>query len=106
MEYFKPEKSSVYNEEWAIAPMYKLWKDIEEKGKLPFSINAIIYNLYNYSLRDLFKFIIAEYQGIIHLINEFPYFTISFESKEQAYRFCNQIDELYAQKKLYLNELN
>lgn len=47
---------------------------------------------YKFNLKDFFCYVISKFNATVHLLKEFPYFSISFSNKIDAQKFCAELN--------------
>lgn len=76
---------------YIIAPTDYLLTHYEIK-EWPCCFTQSIVELYNFSVADFFKYVIAHFNGRILVYEEWPHFSIAFDKKFDADEFCKEIN--------------
>lgn len=53
------------------------------------------YNLFNYNLENFYKYVITTYNAHVRVRPEFPFFIITFLTREEANKFAEELNERY-----------
>lgn len=93
MEYYKVVKDIGHKNYYRVIQNPNNLLSIIESKVQPFCYFENIYEQYNFSLEDFFKYIIKKFNAIIFIIHDFPYFSVVFSSFEDAENFCNELNE-------------
>ena len=93
MDYYKVERSISYKDKYSISPTYYMYEVIDRnKYEFPLSTIELISKVYNYTLKDLFKYLISTHNAEIYMAREYPYFELVFPSKSYADTFCKELN--------------
>lgn len=91
MENFIVCKSGEYLGEFIVSASAKLLLSLTN-----FDTSAEpIYNLFNFNLADLYKYVITTYNAKVRVLPEFPFFVITFLTREDAKKFADELNERY-----------
>ena len=89
MENFIIAKSNEFLGEFVVSPSAKLLLSL-----VNFDTSAEpIYNLFNYSLPDLYKYVINSFNAKVRVKPEFPFFIITFTTLQDASNFAEELNK-------------
>lgn len=89
MEYYKVIK---IKDEYTIGPTSKGLMALCDTKEFPHCFLSDIVKHYNFNLKDFFCYIISKFNATVHLLKDFPYFSISFPNKFDAQNFCKELN--------------